>query len=72
VKSDLIKWTVGVGAASVVTILSVLAALDARITHLDTRLSQEIREIRKEAREDRQAMQHAIQTLSTKIDALRR
>jgi hypothetical protein len=76
IKSDVIRWTVGVGAVSVISIIGVLATLDARMTHMDTRLTQEIRDLRKETHEGqkelRQEMRQMSAELSKKIDALRR
>lgn len=66
-RADMIKWTVGVGVATVLSIIGVVSGLllsmDARMTHTESRM--EARMIQMDTR-----LTNTLDTLSKKIDVL--
>lgn len=76
-KSEVIRWTVGVGVTAVLAIAGLVTyfdtRMDNRVTQLDTRLSQEMKEMRQDSKEMRTsiiALAKKVDKLSDKVDAL--
>jgi hypothetical protein len=75
-KSEMIKWTVGVGVATILSLSGILSAHMLTVNERISNVEQNLRDLRKDFREDqketRKEMQQNTAMLAEKIDRLKK